>query len=166
MGKQKIRSRRAKFYIDECVPDWVMVHLWGRGYNAHLSKDDLGPSTDDSLLLKQAKKQGRVFVTLDKGKDIRGLLEGQQHPGIIVIAGDKLDESYVCRALDALLQWRARTQADYQNLYISVSEGELSIYMEDGKTLIIGSNGSLALREKDGSMCRDRRVIDQYFKTA
>lgn len=166
MTKKKGERKRAKFYLDECVPDWLMVHLWARGYNTHLSKDDLGPTTDDSLLLKQAKRQGRVFVTLDKGKDIRGLLEGQQHPGVIVIVGDKLDESYVCRALDALLQWGARTQADYENLYIKVSEGELSIYTEDGKTLIIGSDGSLALREKDSTMCRDRKVTDRYFKTA
>lgn len=166
MSRRKTKSKRARFYIDECVPDWVMVHLWARGYNAYLSKDDLGPNTDDSLLLQRAKSQGRVFITLDKGKNIKDLLENQQHPGVVVIAGDKLDESYVCRALDALLQWGARRNEDYQNLYIKVSESQLSIEMEDGKTLVIGSNGSLALREPNGTVCHDRKAIDQYLRTS
>lgn len=163
MGK-KARGKKAEFYIDECVPDWVMVHLWARGYNAHLSKADLGPNTDDSLLLQQAKKQRRVFVTLDKGENIRSLVRDQQHPGVVVIEGDKLDEGYVCAALDALLEWGARRKEDYENLYVRISENQLSINMEDGNTLVIGSDGTLALRDPTSNVCRDRKSIDRYLE--
>jgi len=165
MSRRKAKSRRAKFYIDECVPDWVMVHLWARQYNAHLSKDDLGPNTDDDLLIWQAKKQGRVFITLDKGRNIKALVRGQQHPGVVVITSDKLNETYVCAALDTLLEWGARRREDYRNLYIKISESQLSIEMEDGKTLVIGSNGSPTLREANGTVCHDRKMIERYLKT-
>lgn len=158
------RARRAKFYIDECVPDWVMVHLWARGYNAHLSKDDIGPSTDDSLLLRQAKRQGRVFVTIDKGKNIRQAIQGQRHPGVVVISGDSPDETLVCSALDTLLQWGARQREDYENLYIRISERHISIEMEEGETLTIGSDGSLTLRQVNGTECHDPKTINRRLK--
>ena len=163
---KRSKGRRAKFYIDECVPDWVMVHLWARGYNARLSKDDIGVSTDDHLLVRQAKRQGRVFVTIDKGKNIKLFSRGQRHPGIVVIAGENLNEHYVCAALDTLLQWGAKRREDYEGLYVEISENQTGITLEDGKTLVIGSDGSLTLREVNGTICHDRKMIEQYLQKA
>jgi len=161
------RVRRAKFYIDECVPDWVMVHLGARGYNAHLSKDDIGPATDDSLLLRQAKRQGRVLVTIDKGKNIRQAIRGQRHPGVVVISGDSPSETLVCSALDTLLlQWGAKRREDYENLYIKIAERQTTIEMEDGKTLTIASDGSLTLREANGTECHNPRTINRRLKAS
>jgi len=162
MSKRK--GKRARFYIDECVPDWVMVHLWARGHNAHLSKDDIGPSSDDSLLLRQAKQQRRVFVTTDKGKNIRELVRGQRHPGVVVISGDSPNETLVCSALDTLLRWGAKREKDYENLYVKISERQVTIETQDGNTLIIGADGSVNLLQVDGTICDDRRVIDRYIK--
>jgi len=64
-----------------------------------------------------------------------------------VIEGDKPDEAYVCAELEALLQWGARRREDYQNFYIKISGNQLSIDMEDARVLVIGSDGSLVLRE-------------------
>jgi len=154
---KKTRIRRAKFYIDECVPHWLQVHLLLRGYDAIISKEDLGPKTDDSLLLKQAKKQDRVFVTLDKG--IRAKVKDTNHPGIVLIAGKDVTEDYVCEALDALLQWGAKRRGDYKGLYIDISENQLGITMEDGETLVIRAGGSLMLRQSDGTEYHDRGII-------
>ena len=164
MSKARARTRRARFYIDECVPDWVMVHLWARGFNAHLSKDDLGPTTDDTLLLRQARRQGRVFVTIDKGKNIKRAIRGVRHPGVIVISGDKPNETLVCSALDTLLQWGAKRKEDYENLYIKISKQQLTIEMEDGDVLAIGSDGSLTLHQANGTVCQDPKTINQHLK--
>lgn len=73
---------------------------------------------------------------------------------------------YMCAALDTLLlQWGARRREDYHNLYIEISEGQLSIEMEDGKTLVIDSDGLLTLREVNGTMHYNRKTIDQYLRT-
>lgn len=161
MGK-KTRLRRAKFYIDECVPDWLLVHLLSRGYDETLSKEDLGPKTDDRLLLKQAKKQGRVFITIDRG--IKDKVKDSNHPGIVVIGGKDLTEDYVCGALDTLLQWGAKRREDYKGLYIEISENQTSTTFEDGKTLVIRADGSMTLREADGAECHDSRIIETYLR--
>lgn len=161
MGK-RIRDRRAKFYLDECVPEWVLVHLWSRGYNTYLSKDDLGIGTNDSLLLKQAKAQGRVFISLDKG--IKDQLKNTNHPGIVVISGKDLTENCICWALDTLLQWGARRRRDYEGLYIEISENQISITMEDSKTLVLRADGSMTLREADGVECHNKEIIEKYLR--
>ena len=158
----KTRLRRAKFYIDECVGDWVQAHLFLREYDAILSKEDLGPNTNDRLLLKQAKKQSRVFVTLDRG--IKAKVEESNHPGIVVIVGKDLTESYVCEALDTLLQWGAKRRESYKGLYIEISENQISITLEDGETLVIRANESMTLRAVNGTECHDSRVIQRYLK--
>jgi len=159
---KRIKDRRAKFYLDECVPEWVLVHLWARGYNARLSKDDLGLRTDDPLLLKQAKIQGRVFVTLDRG--IKAQVKNANHPGIVVISGRDLTENYVCTALDTLLQWGAKRGKDYIGLYIEISENQTSIIMEDSKTLILRADGSMTLREADGVECHNKEIIEEHLR--
>ena len=161
LGK-KTRLRRAKFYIDECVPDWVQVNFLSRGYDATLSKEDLGPKTGDRLLLKQAKKQGGVFITIDRG--IKDKLKDSNHPGIVVIVGKDLSEDYVCGALDTLLQWGAKRREDYKGLYIEISENQTSITFEDGKTLVLRAGVSMTLREGDGAECHDSRIIEMYSR--
>lgn len=160
MGK-KTGLRRAKFYIDECVPDWLQLHLLLRGYDATLSKEDLGPKTDDTLLLKQAKDQSRVFVTLDRG--VKYKVKNSNHPGILVIVGEDLGEDYVCGAIDTLLGWGARRRRHYKGFYIEISENQTSITMENGKTLVIRADGSMTLREADGAECHDSQIIDRYL---
>lgn len=159
---KKARRRRAKFYIDECVPDWVQAHLFLRGYDAILSKEDVGPRTDDWLLLKQAKKQGRVLVTLDRG--VEAQVKDSAHPGIVVIVGEDLTEDYVCGALDTLLTWGAKRRGDYEGLYIEISENQISITIDDGKTLVIRADGSMTLREVGGAGSHDRQIIERYLK--
>ena len=79
---------------------------------------------------------------------------------------DKPNEIYVCTALDILLlQWRARRREDYHNLYIEISEGQLSTEIEDGKTLVIDSDGSLTLRKVNGTIHYNRKTMDQYLRT-
>ncbi|MDY7018614.1 MAG: hypothetical protein SU899_00850 [Chloroflexota bacterium] len=69
------------------------------------------------------------------------------HPGIVVIVGKNLTEDYVYGALDALLQWGANRSYDYSSLYVEISENHTSISMEDGKKLVLRTDGSMTLRE-------------------
>jgi hypothetical protein len=91
------------------------------------------------------------------------MVRAQKHLGIVVIEGGELDEGYVCAALDSLLELGARRKEDHENLYMRISENQLSIDTEDGNTLIIGSDGTLALRDTYGNVCRDRKQIDRYI---
>ena len=160
---KRTKDRRAKFYLDECVPQWVLVYLWARGYDTRLSKDDLGLRTGDLLLLKQAKIQGRVFVTLDRG--IKSQVKNTNHPGTVVISGKDLTENYVCGAMDALFEWGAKRRRDYKGLYIEISENQTSIInMEDSKTLVLRADGSMTLREADGVECHGKEIIEKYLK--
>jgi len=85
------------------------------------------------LLLRQTKRQGRVFLNLDK--DIRRSLESSSLAGIIVVRGKRFKEENTCHWLGVLLDVRPEAE-DFKGLYMEVGLDEvLAEYADRSKEI-------------------------------
>lgn len=73
-----------KFKIDENLPHELLADFRRAGYDAETVEGEGLTGASDPLLLETARKEGRVFLTLDKGiADVRAY-PPERFPGIVL----------------------------------------------------------------------------------
>ncbi len=102
-----------KFLVDECAGRALAAWLRGGGHDV-LSVREQAPGSDDESVLRRAKAEQRILITLDKDFGDHVVRGRQAHCGIILLRlDDERGASKIARLAELLLRHGGELSGKY-----------------------------------------------------